>query len=143
MVQTTGHKDCFNTCWANDRKTGKREVKKKINLWTLMKDHELWKELPVSHQTTDRLTSMWLIYFRPNIVRITPLKERGIGLSSKLFQFPFQTAFCTDLNSQSFISVKRPWGSLFLCEPSEIFKISFFLPLYRLIKKNIYFYHTV
>lgn len=51
---------------------------------------------------------MWLICFWTNIVTITPLKERGIRPSSKLFQFAFQTAFCSDLNSQSFISVKRP-----------------------------------
>lgn len=84
---------------------------------------------------------MWLIYFRPNIETIPPLKERGIRLSSKLFQFPFQIAFCTDLNSQSFISVKRPSGFLFLCEPTENFKISFFLSLW-VEKKNMCFYHT-
>lgn len=56
------------------------------------------KRTLVSHQTTKRLRSIWLICFLPNKVTITPLKYRRIGLSSKLFQFPFQTAFCTDLN---------------------------------------------
>lgn len=83
-----------------------------IQSWTPKKDLALWKELDVSHQITDRLASMGLKYFRTNIATITPLKEREIGLPSKLFQFPFQTAFCTDLNSQSFIRVKRSPGSL-------------------------------